>query len=69
MYSFCEYNISRDGIGKEVISKFSTDMETAGTFYTDSNGRQLLKRVRNQRPTWTLDLAEPVAGKKIHEVT
>lgn len=53
----------RDGIGKEVVSKFTTNFKTDGAFYTDSNGRQLLKRVRNQRPTWDLELEEPISGK------
>lgn len=30
--------------GKEVISRFDTPMRTNGEFYTDSNGREILKR-------------------------
>lgn len=37
-------------------------MNTNRVFYTDSNGREMLKRERNFRPTWPLELAEPVAG-------
>ncbi|NXH01852.1 MA2B1 mannosidase, partial [Loxia leucoptera] len=33
-----------DGLGKEVISRFETPLRTAGRFYTDSNGRQVLER-------------------------
>jgi lysosomal alpha-mannosidase len=54
--------ISSDGIGKEVVSRFSTDLQTDGLFYTDSNGRELLERKRNYRPTWELDLSEPESG-------
>lgn len=36
--------LSRDGLGKEVISRFETPLRTAGQFYTDSNGRQVLQR-------------------------
>jgi len=32
------------------------------TFYTDSNGREMLKRVKNYRPTWNLKLEELIAG-------
>ncbi len=32
------------------------------TFYTDSNGREMQKRVINYRPTWPLEVFEPVAG-------
>ncbi|XP_058677472.1 lysosomal alpha-mannosidase [Ammospiza caudacuta] len=51
-----------DGMGKEVISRFETPLRTAGRFYTDSNGRQVLERRRDYRPTWNLTQTEPVAG-------
>ncbi|XP_049732984.1 lysosomal alpha-mannosidase isoform X1 [Elephas maximus indicus] len=51
-----------DGWGKEVISRFDTTLETDGRFYTDSNGREILERRRNYRPTWELSQTEPVAG-------
>ena len=35
---------SRDGIGKEIISRFDTDLATDKVFYTDANGREVLKR-------------------------
>jgi len=53
---------SSDVIGKEVISRFTTDLQSDGLFYTDSNGRELLERKRNYRPTWELDLSEPESG-------
>ncbi|XP_062099207.1 alpha-mannosidase-like isoform X2 [Humulus lupulus] len=33
-----------DGVGKEVITRLATNMETNKVFYTDSNGRDFLKR-------------------------
>lgn len=48
--------------GKEVISRFSTNLNTKSTFYTDSNGREMLKRIRNFRPTWKLKLSEEISG-------
>lgn len=48
--------------GKEVVVKFVSDLESHGTFYTDSNGREILKRVRDFRPTWTLNQTEETAG-------
>ncbi|XP_034247479.1 lysosomal alpha-mannosidase-like isoform X2 [Thrips palmi] len=51
-----------DLVGKEVISRISTNLDTKGVFYTDSNGREMLKRQRNFRPTWKVMISEPVAG-------
>ena len=51
-----------DGIGKEVITRYRTNIASQATFFTDSNGRQLLERVRNFRPTWKLNVTEPVSG-------
>ena len=35
----------RDKIGKEIISRFTTNLRSNKTFYTDANGREVLKRV------------------------
>ncbi|KAG8441431.1 hypothetical protein GDO86_006973, partial [Hymenochirus boettgeri] len=51
-----------DRQGKEVISLFETTLQTDGVFYTDANGRQIMKRRRNTRETWNLNQTEPVAG-------
>jgi hypothetical protein len=51
-----------DGRGKEVVSRFLTSIRNNGTFYTDSNGREFLRRQRDYRPTWTLEVNEPIAG-------
>lgn len=53
---------SDDVNGKEVISRFTTNLKTNSAFYTDSNGRELLKRIRNFRPTWQLKLSEEISG-------
>lgn len=55
----CVYS---DVNGKEVISRFTTNLNTESTFYTDSNGREMLKRIRNFRPTWKLKLSEEISG-------
>lgn len=44
--------------GKEVITKFSTPLESNSVFYTDSNGREMLERTRNFRPTWDIEINE-----------
>lgn len=51
-----------DGLGKEVIARYTTNIATAGVWYTDSNGREMIRRQRNHRPTWKLNVTEPVAG-------
>ncbi|KAG0615017.1 hypothetical protein M758_5G008500 [Ceratodon purpureus] len=51
-----------DSNGKEIVTKLTTPLKTKKTFYTDSNGRDFLKRVRDYRPDWDLDVKEPVAG-------
>lgn len=52
----------RDKIGKEIVTRYSSNLQTDKTFYTDSNGREMLKRVRNYRSTWNLKLMEPISG-------
>jgi lysosomal alpha-mannosidase len=51
-----------DKIGKEIISRFDSNLTTNGVFFTDANGRQVLKRVRNFRPTWNYTITEPTSG-------
>lgn len=48
--------------GKEIITRYKTSLKSNSTFYTDSNGRETLMRIRNFRPTWNLKLSEQVAG-------
>ena len=47
-----------DKKGKEVIVRFDTSNSIASdsTVYTDSNGLEFMKRVRNHRDTWNLSL-------------
>ncbi|KAJ1689196.1 hypothetical protein LUZ63_013351 [Rhynchospora breviuscula] len=65
-YAEVEFTIGpipvEDKIGKEVISRLSANMVTNGAFYTDSNGRDFLKRVRDYRNDWDLHVTQPVAG-------
>ncbi len=49
--------------GKEVVSRFSApSLSSRSTFYTDANGREFQARVRDNRPTWDLNVTQPVAG-------
>ncbi|KAM0936003.1 putative alpha-mannosidase [Dioscorea sansibarensis] len=51
-----------DGIGKEVVTKLTSTMMTNKTFFTDSCGRDFLKRIRDYRSDWQLQVNQPVAG-------
>ncbi|KAJ4729552.1 Alpha-mannosidase [Melia azedarach] len=51
-----------DGLGKEVVTHITTTLENNKTFYTDSNGRDFIKRIRDYRADWDLEVNEPVAG-------
>jgi hypothetical protein len=50
--------------GKEVIVKYTSSIKSAGSFYTDSNGREMVPRQYNARgPSYPpLVVHEPVAG-------
>ena len=42
--------------------RFTTDIANNATWYTDSNGREWQKRVRNHRDTYNWTATEPTAG-------
>lgn len=48
--------------GKEIVTRYRTSVASQSVFYTDSNGREFIRRQRNYRPSWDLDVFEPVAG-------
>ncbi|CAH0730858.1 unnamed protein product, partial [Brenthis ino] len=52
----------QDGEGKEYTVRYETNVANRGIFFTDSNGRQMLKRTLNQRPQYNVTLREPIAG-------
>ncbi|XP_053696668.1 lysosomal alpha-mannosidase-like [Sabethes cyaneus] len=51
-----------DEIGKEIVTRYQSDIKSNGVFWTDANGREMIKRVRNHRDTWDVELVEPVPG-------
>lgn len=58
-----------DKIGKEIVTKYMTpQIKSNGEFYTDSNGREMLKRKMNAR-TYRANIHEPVAGNYYPIVT
>ncbi|XP_017767636.1 PREDICTED: lysosomal alpha-mannosidase-like isoform X2 [Eufriesea mexicana] len=51
-----------DKIGKEIVTRYSSNLNSSGEFYTDSNGREMLKRKRNYRQTWNLKIHEEISS-------
>ena len=42
--------------------RYTSDINSGEKFLTDSNGRFMIERRRDYRPTWNLNLTEPVAS-------
>jgi lysosomal alpha-mannosidase len=51
-----------DHMGKEVVTRYTTNLATGNIWYSDSNGIELQQRKLNYRPTWNYTVSEPVAG-------
>ncbi|XP_039500014.1 lysosomal alpha-mannosidase [Drosophila santomea] len=52
-----------EDFGTEVVTIFSSEIASEGVFYTDSNGRELIRREKNQREDFTPELAvQPTSG-------
>jgi len=52
----------QDGLGKEIITRYTTNFATNSTWYTDSNGRDTMTRIYNYRSQWNYTVEEPVSG-------
>ena len=48
--------------GKDVTINVETNIENFQEFYTDSNGLHMLERKIDYRPTWDLDVSDPISG-------
>ncbi|KAK6759766.1 hypothetical protein RB195_021372 [Necator americanus] len=51
-----------DPITKEVVTRYITDIKNDNIFFTDSNGRQMMRRERNFNPSFKYVDTEPVSG-------
>ena len=45
-----------------VVSRYTSNLTSGDTFYTDANGREMQRRVRDKRPSWDLNVTQPIAG-------
>ncbi|KZV46217.1 lysosomal alpha-mannosidase-like [Dorcoceras hygrometricum] len=51
-----------DGFGKEIVTRIKSKIGNNKIFYTDSNGRDFLERIRDHRTDWDLQVNQPIAG-------
>jgi hypothetical protein len=51
-----------DHLGKDIIIRYDTDIPSASKYYTDANGREVLERIRDYRPTWNYTVVENVSS-------
>ncbi|CAF1413328.1 unnamed protein product [Adineta ricciae] len=51
-----------DNTGKEIVIRFNTNINNAKKYYTDANGRQVLERIRDYRPTWHHVPDDPISS-------
>jgi lysosomal alpha-mannosidase len=51
-----------DSVGKEIVLRYDTDIASQSKYYTDANGREVLERTRDSRPTWNYTVVETVSG-------
>jgi len=51
-----------DGVSREVVTRYTTDVDSAGNFYTDSNGREFLHRQYNKRESFNWTVVSPIAA-------
>ncbi|KAE9604237.1 putative alpha-mannosidase [Lupinus albus] len=51
-----------DGVGKEIATEIKTNLASKKKFYTDSNGRDFIERIRDYQKDWDLEVNQPVAG-------
>ncbi|CAF3311727.1 unnamed protein product [Rotaria sp. Silwood2] len=51
-----------DNIGKEIIIRYNTDINSEKKYYTDGNECQVLERIRDYRPTWHYIPDDPISS-------
>lgn len=51
--------------GKEVITRYNTSLNTDQSWWTDSNGVEMMPRRLNYRPSWNYTITEPVSGNYV----
>ena len=49
-------------VGHEVITRYSSSITSAGQWWSDNNGREMIQRLRDARQAYNYTVEEPVAG-------
>ena len=57
---YCVFYV--DIVKVKTYVRYTSDINSGDKFLTDSNGRFMIERRRDYRPTWNLNLTEPVAS-------
>ncbi|XP_002133317.3 lysosomal alpha-mannosidase-like [Drosophila pseudoobscura] len=57
------------GFGREIITIFDSGISSDGVFYTDSNGREMIRRERDKREDFSPDLEKQPASGNYYPVT
>ncbi|KAH8282663.1 hypothetical protein KR054_009022 [Drosophila jambulina] len=58
-----------DELGKEIVTVFQSGISNEGVFYTDSNGREMIRREKDMREDFIPDLSEQPVSGNIYPVT
>ncbi|KAH8324895.1 hypothetical protein KR074_011406 [Drosophila pseudoananassae] len=62
--------IPLDGdVGGEIVTNFQSEISSKGVFYTDSNGREMIKREKDKREDFVSDLSIQPIGGNFYPVT
>lgn len=51
-----------DNYGREVVLRYTTGLDSGNEWFTDANGREMIRRRRNYRPSWDLNVTENISG-------
>lgn len=51
-----------DGYGREISIQYDTSVQSGDAWWTDANGRAMIRRKRDSRPSWNLNVTEPIGG-------
>ena len=54
-----------DGVGKEIVNRFVTDINSGDRWRSDSNAYEITQRRKNHRSNYELNVTEPIASNTV----